>query len=187
LKKGDSQKKRRAWGCGLSVLGLFVLVAGCHGREDKEKDAPPTPGELANRGRAEIVEECGKQSYALVTKGLIVSETGLHEDVFVLRDRVTLGGIGYSLAEALRLESELRAEAKGGAHPAEQSECIARFADHLKALSDPLVEADERLKELDASAFTNAAKEAEKQAERKLRGPEKPQEDEAQRQERNDY
>jgi hypothetical protein len=45
-------------------------------------------------GRAEIVEECGKQSYELAKKGLIVSEIGLHEDVFVLRDRVTFGGIG---------------------------------------------------------------------------------------------
>ncbi len=187
MKRGDSQKKRRAIGHGLSVIGLLVLAAGCHGHDAREKDAPPKPDEIATRGRAEIVEECGKQSYDLVSKGLIVSETGLHEDVFVLRDRVTFGGIGYSLAEGLRLESELRAEAKGGAHPAEQSECIARFANHLEGLSDPLVEADERLKELDASAFTNAAKEAEKQAEKQLRGPEKPQEAEAQRQEPNDY
>jgi hypothetical protein len=187
VKRRDSKRKRRALSLWLSVIGLFVLVAGCHGRESRETDAPPKPGELANRGRAEIVEECGKQSYDLVSKGLIVSETGLHEDVFVLRDRVTFGGIGYSLGEALRLESELRAEAKGGAHPAEQAGCIAKFADHLEGLSDPLVEGDQRLKELDASAFTNATKEAEKQAEKKLRGPEKPEENEAQHPELNDY
>jgi hypothetical protein len=187
VKRRDSERKRRALGCGLSVIGLFVVVAGCHGRESREKDTPLKPGELANRGRAEIVEECGKQSYDLVSKGLIVSETGLHEDVFVLRDRVTFGGISYSLSEALQLESELRVEAKGGAHPAEQSECIAKFAEHLEGLTDPLVEADQRQKELDASAFTNATKEAEKQAERKLRGPEKPEENEAQHPEPNDY
>jgi hypothetical protein len=144
VKRRNSKRKRRGLGCGLSVIGLFVLVAGCHGRESKENDAPLKPGELANRGRAEIVEECGKQSYDLVSKGLIVSETGLHEDVFVL-------------------------------------------ADHLEGLSDALVEADQRLKELDASAFTNATKEAEKQAEKKLRGPEKPEENEAQHPEPNDY
>ncbi len=91
--KEFQEKAESDWVCGLSVIGLFVLVAGCHGRESKETDAPLKPGELANRGRAEIVEECGKQSYDLVSKGLIVSETGLHEDVFVLRDRVTLGGL----------------------------------------------------------------------------------------------
>ena len=45
-------------------------------------------------------------------KGLIVSETGMHEDVFTLRDRVSYGAIGYGLNEALRLESLLRGEAK---------------------------------------------------------------------------
>jgi hypothetical protein len=130
--------------------------------------------ELADMGRAEIVEECGKQSYELVKKGLIVSETGLHEDVFMLRDRVTFGGIGYSLDEALRLESELQSEAAGGRHPADQAACIAKFASYLESLSDPLVEADARLKELDASAFTDASKEAERQAEKKLLESDKP-------------
>jgi len=40
-------------------------------------------------------------------------------------------------------------------------------------LSDPLVEADERLKELDVSAFNDAAKEAQEQADKKLREAEK--------------
>jgi DNA-binding protein YbaB len=43
------------------------------------------------------------------------------------------------------------------------------FAEHLETLSDPLVEADERLRELDASAFNDAAKEAQEQADKKLR------------------
>ncbi|MEI9980373.1 MAG: hypothetical protein WDN23_15485 [Edaphobacter sp.] len=172
---------------GLFVMGLLVSGAGCHGRRDRAKEAAPTQTELADRGRAEIVEGCGKQSYDLMSKGLIVSETGLHEDVFVLRDRMTLGGIGYSLDEALRLESQLNAEAKGGAHPAEQSECIAKFAAHLETLSSPLVEGDQRLKELDASAFVDSAKEAEKQAEKKLRGPEKPQDEGVEPPEKIDY
>jgi hypothetical protein len=130
---------------------------------------PPKPGELAEKGKAEIVAECEKQSYETARKGLIVSETGLHEDVFVLRDRVSYAGVGYGLDEAQRLEDLLRAEAKVAGHPAAQADCIEAFAEHLETLSDPLVEADERLKELDASAFSDARKEAEEQADKKVR------------------
>ena len=45
--------------------------------------------------------------------------------------------------------------------PPEQAACIQEFAEHLESVSDPLVEQDERLKELDASAFKNSTKEAE--------------------------
>jgi hypothetical protein len=102
-----------------------------------------------------------------------VSETGLHEDVFVLRDRVSYQGIGYGLDEAQRLEELLRAEARAGGHPATQANCIEDFAEHLEALSDPLVEADERQKDLDVSAFEAASKEAEAQAEKRLRDAER--------------
>jgi hypothetical protein len=102
-----------------------------------------------------------------------VSETGLHEDVFVLRDRVSYQGVGYELDEAQRLEGLLRAEAKVGGHPAQQADCIEEFAEHLETLSDPLVEADERQKELDASAFEDSSKEAQAQAEKKLREADK--------------
>jgi hypothetical protein len=187
LKSWDCKRTRRALGHGLSVVALLALVAGCRERGDRAKELPATTAELADRGRVEIVEECGKQSYDLVSKGLIVSETGLHEDVFVLRDRVTFGGIGYSLDQALRLESELRTEAKRGVYAADQAACIARFAEHLEGLSDQLVQADERQKELDASAFTDSTKEAEKQAEKKLRGTEKPQDDETPPLDENDY
>jgi hypothetical protein len=129
----------------------------------------PKPGELAEKGKAAIVAECEKQSYDTARKGLIVSETGLHEDVFVLRDRVSYAGVGYGLDEAQRLEELLRAEAKGGGHPAGQAECIEAFAEHLETLSDPLIEADERLRALDASAFADAAKRAQEQADKKLR------------------
>ena len=63
----------------------------------------------------------------------------------------------------------MRAESRVAGHPADQANCIEAFAEHLETLSDPLVEADERRKELDASAFTDAAKEAQEQADKKLR------------------
>jgi single-stranded DNA-specific DHH superfamily exonuclease len=168
----------------LSVLGGLLLVGGCHGGQ-KSGDATllerisrarqrhswvaPKPGELAEKGKAAIVTECEKQSYETASKGLIVSEIGLHEDVFVLRDRVSYAGVGYGLDEAQRLEALLRAEARVAGRPAEQANCIEAFAEHLETLSDPLVEADQRLKELDASAFSDATKEAEEQADKKLR------------------
>jgi hypothetical protein len=160
-------------------MGLLILVAGCHGgdatllerisRVGHSKIAAPKPGELAEKGKAAIVTECEKQSYETASKGLIVSEIGLHEDVFVLRDRISYAGVGYGLDEAQRLEELLRAEARIAGHPAEQANCIEAFAEHLETLSDPLVEADERLKELDASAFSDATKEAQEQADKKLR------------------
>ncbi len=169
-------------------MGTLVLVAGCHGgRQDGDstlmerisraghsRTEAPKPGELAEKGRASIADECAKQSYVNASKGLIVSETGLHEDVFALRDRVSYGEMAFPLDEALRLESLLRAEAKGHGHPAEQAQCIERFAERLESLTDPIVEADERLKELDISAFEDSAKKAQEQAERQLREADKP-------------
>jgi hypothetical protein len=172
---------------GVWVMGTVVLIAGCHSRQQggdptllerisragHSKVLAPKPGELAETGRAAITEECAKQSYETANKGLIVSETGLHEDVFTLRDRVSLGAIGYGLDEALRLEAVLQAEAKVEGHSTGQADCIQEFAEHLESVSDPLVEADERLKELDASAFRDSAKEAQDQAERQLHATEK--------------
>ncbi len=159
---------------------LTLTAVGCRGRSSSFLERfrhtsveAPKPGELAERGRAEIAEECGKQSYETAKKGLIVSEVGLHEDVFMLRDLISYGAIGYSLDEALRLESLLHDEAGDGRHSAEQAACIQKFAEHLESLSDPLVEGDERLKELDASAFQDSAKEAERQTAEKLREAEK--------------
>jgi hypothetical protein len=171
----------------LSVMGLMVGLVGCHGRHPggdesflsrigrigRSTNVAPIPGELAEQGRAAITEQCGKQSYENVKKGLLVSEIGLHEDVFVLRDRVTYTGIGYGLDEALRLESLLEAEVKAGGRPADQTSCIESFATHLEMLSDPLVEADARRKELDASAFSDSEQKADQQAEKTLRQAEK--------------
>jgi hypothetical protein len=171
----------------LSGLGILVLIAGCHGRQQSRDTTllgrisrgghstvqAPKPGDLAEKGRAEITDECAKQSYKTARKGLIVSETALHEDVFTLRDRVSYGAVGYRLDDALRLEALLRVEAKSERHPAEQANCIEEFAEHLESVSDPLVEGDERLKELDASAFEDSAKEAQQLTERQLRAAEK--------------
>jgi hypothetical protein len=182
-------ERNRGWGKGVvrrwvSVMGVLILLTGCHSRKQsgdptllerissrvgRYNVAAPKPGELAERGRSEITLECEKQSYENAKKGLIVSETGLHEDVFTLRDRVSFGAIGYGLDEAMRLEALLRTEAKAAGHPAEQAECIQEFAEHLESVSDPLVEADERLKELDASAFEDSTKAAHEQAERQVR------------------
>lgn len=178
----SKRDQRWAAGRGLSILGVLLLVGGCHaGRQSGETTllqrisraghsrVAPKPGELAEKGNAAIVAECEKQSYETARKGLIVSEIGLHEDVFVLRDRVSYAGVGYGLDEAQRLEELLHSEAKDGGHPAAQANCIEAFAEHLETLSDPLVEADQRLKELDASAFSDATREAEEQADKKLR------------------
>jgi hypothetical protein len=167
-------------------MAMLILVAGCHTRQQSgdttllqrisrvghAKVQPPAPGELAERGRAEIAEQCAKQSYENARKGLIVSETGLHEDVFALRDLVSYGAIGYGLDEALRLESMLGLEANGPGQSADQGSCIREFVEHLETLTDPLVEADERQKELNVSAFEDSAKAAQEQADKKLRGPE---------------
>jgi hypothetical protein len=181
----------RDWICRAATSGwlticLVLLISGCHPREKSDrtllarlsrvghlKGEQPKPGVLAERGRGDITDECAKQSYETASKGLIVSEIGLHEDVFMLRDRVTYGAIGYNLDETLRLVSMLRAEAGVQTYPAEQRSCIEHFAEHLESLSDPLVEADERLKELDTSAFKDSSKEAEKQAEDRLRDSDK--------------
>src|SRR6201987_5344924 len=114
----------------LSILGVLLLVSGCHPGQPSllqrisragHSRVAPKPGELAEKGKAAIVAECEKQSYETARKGLIVSEIGLHEDVFVLRDRVSYAGVGYGLDEAQRLEELLRAAAKDGGHPAEQA------------------------------------------------------------------
>jgi len=169
------------------MMGTLLLAGGCHARQSGEttlleriahaarsKTEASQPGELAEKGRAAITDECAKQSYKTASKGLIVSETGLHEDVFALRDRVSYRQEAFRLGEALRLESLLHAEANGLGHPTEQAECVEEFAEHLEALTDPLVEADERQKELDVSAFKDSAKEAQEQADKRLSESEKP-------------
>jgi hypothetical protein len=191
LNQGKRDRIRNVMSRGLFVAVMLVLITGCHtGRRNAEsllerisghsKTETPKPGELAEIGRASIADECAKQSYGIAKKGLIVSETGLHEDVFALRDRVSYGEIAYNLDEALRLESLLRVAANVNGHPPEQTNCIEEFAAHFETLTDPMVEADERLKELDISAFEDSSKRAQEQAERQMRETEKPAEQPAQ-------
>lgn len=186
------KERERCWAPGVvgrgMLVGILCLGTGCHSpqrnsdatllerisRATHPKVEAPRPGTLAEKGRAAITDECAKQSYETASKGLIVSETGLHEDVFALRDRVSYGESAYGIDEALRLESLLRTEANGLGHPAEQERCIQAFAEHLEALTDPMVEADERLKELDVSAFNDSAKKAQEEAAKQIRAAEKP-------------
>jgi hypothetical protein len=168
------------------MMGSLLLVAGCHARQSGDisilerierathSKAEARPGELAAKGLAAITEECAKQSYKTASKGLIVSETGLHEDVFALRDRVSYGEEAFRLDEALQLESLLHAAADGLGHPTEQAGCVQKFAEHLETLTDPMVEADERQKELDLSAFKDSAKEVQEQADKRLSDSERP-------------
>ena len=62
---------------------------------------------------AAIAAACAKEPYANASNGLIVAETGLHEDVFDLRDRVSYQAVPFGLGEAQRLERAF-AEGRGG-------------------------------------------------------------------------
>lgn len=163
------------------MMGTVFLVGGCHARSgdsalleriarDGRTKTELQPGALAEKGRAEITDECAKQSYKTASKGLIVSETALHEDVFAMRDGVSYGEDAYGLDETLRLESLLHAEVTHLGHPTEQAKCIQEFADHLESLTDPIIVADERQRELDITAFKDATKEAQEQVDKTLVG-----------------
>jgi hypothetical protein len=160
------------------MMGALFLVGGCHARNGDatlleritrigRTTTELQPGVLAEKGRAEITDECAKQSYETARKGMIVSETALDEDVFAMRDRVSYGEDAFGLDEALRLESLLHAEA-GLGHPTKQAQCIREFADHLESLTEPIVEAEERQRELDITAFKDSAKEAQELADKRL-------------------
>ena len=166
----------------LLVTGLSLLVlSGCHGRTRVEerslyarlshlgrRNSGSRTDELAKRGAAAVVTQCGEASYSNVRKGLIVGETGLHEDVFEMRDRVSLKAVSYGMDETLEMEEMLRAETRVGGQPPDQVDCMERFAEHLESLTDPLLEADRLQKEVDLSAFTRAAKEAEDEKRREV-------------------
>jgi hypothetical protein len=168
-------------GCGALTIGCLLLF-GCNAGESVRKSklydrivrdggfrsaSPPAPGRLAAVGRDAITSECRHESFANARKGLIVGETGLHEDVFALRDRATFAANAYGMDEALRLEALLHEEAKTAGHSAEQAKCIDAFAEHLESLTDALAQADKLQKELDLSAFNKSQKQAEEQQERR--------------------
>lgn len=159
-----------------SVVGILLLMAGCHsdGRSDSllehlSSTTPPKastlgPNHLAAEGSASITSACEKQSFDNARTGLIVSQTGLHEDVFAIRSR-TYSSVAFSLDAALKLEDVLRNELKANTQPA-QRECVQEFEGYLETLTDPLVEQDKLSKELDASAVKDSSKEAQEELRR---------------------
>jgi hypothetical protein len=160
---------------GVLAVGLMLMLAGCHAKgrpnEGSARDArfnatSPGPGRKAELGRDSITTECEHESYANASKGLIVKDTGLHEDVFSLRDRASLAANAYNLNETLDLEALLRAEAKAAGHSAAQAACIDEFAEHFATLTDALVQADKVQRELDLSAFNEATRQADDQLEK---------------------
>ena len=160
---------------------LLLVLSGCHGRARMEQSSlyarlshlghrrsGSRTSELAKKGAAAVVTQCGEASYANVRKGLIAGETDLHEDIFEMRDRVSFNTVPYGINATLEMEEMLRAESRAGAQPADQVDCIERFAEHLESLTDPLLEADRLQKEIDLSAFSKAAKETQDEKRREL-------------------
>jgi hypothetical protein len=121
---------------------------------------------IAAEGSAAIVTECATQSFENASKGLIVSETGLHEDVFALRDRASYAVTAFGLDDALRLEALLESDAKAGGQPIAQRSCIEEFEKHLETLTGPMVEQDRLEKQIDTSAFNDSTKQAQEQTKR---------------------
>lgn len=153
------------------LLCLLIIVAGCHSKTGSGTTAASrvrsdNPAKLAADGEATIVAICAKESFATARKGLIVAETGLREDVFLLRDRGSYEPVPYGLDEAQRLEVLLRATAGAADHTEEQAECIRQFAEHLESLTEPLAEAARREREIDTSAFSQSDKQVQDDLER---------------------
>jgi hypothetical protein len=159
-----------------SIAGI-LLMAGCHSGERSSslpegltsaaqtKASNLGPNHLAAEGLATITAACEKQSFENARKGLIVSQTGLHEDVFAMRSR-TYSSVAFSLDDALKLEDVMRTELKENKQPREQRECAQQFEGYLETLTDPLLEQDKLAKELDASAFKDSSKEAQEEVRR---------------------
>lgn len=160
------------------MLTLTLGTAGCRARNTKSRPtvaasagAVNTPAASANKlaeAGVSIVTACATEPFANASKGLIVAQTGLNEDVFDLRDRSTYRAVPFALNEALRLQDLLLKEIAAPGHTsysAPQIACIQQFVAQFKSLTDPLVEADTEQKQLDISAFDKASKEAEQETE----------------------
>ena len=171
LSEREAKRESTRLGRGALWLGLFVMLAGCHAKGKSSGSnafdglarrglAVSSPGKLAAVGKDAITRGCEHESYANASEGLIASESGLHEDVFALRDRDSLAVSAYSLKDALRLEDLLRAAAKAS-QSSTQAQCIGEFAQHFDTLTDTLLQADKVQRELDLSAFENSTKDAE--------------------------
>jgi hypothetical protein len=156
---------------GIVLLGLLGTVTGCHSKTERRtmepsSVSPASPAKLAEDGKSSIVAICEKESFATAQKGLIVAETGLREDVFLLRDRGSYKPVPYGLDEAQRLVVLLRADAEAAGHSGEQAACIRQFAEHLESLTEPLADAARRDREIDTSAFSQSDKQVQDDLER---------------------
>jgi hypothetical protein len=163
---------------GVLLAGMPILIAGCHsGRQSgvvlaglASMTQPNTtslgPNHLAAEGSATITATCARQSFENARNGLIVSQTGLHEDVFGLRSGSSYASIEFGLDDALRLEDVLRKGLKENQQPTEQGECVRQFEGYLETLTDPMVEQDKLAKELDATAFKDSTREAQEELRR---------------------
>jgi hypothetical protein len=171
---------KKAWR-GALMTGSLLWMVGCHARDTiqesrlyariMQKNHGTAPGAMAAKARDTIAIECRHGSWANVSKGLIVTEPGTHEDVFSLRDRITLQPNAYPLDEAWRLVVLLRAEARTEGHTTEQAGCIQEFAEHLQTLTEQRAEIEAEQKDLDVSALNEAKKQAEGQQETVLPDP----------------
>jgi hypothetical protein len=170
--------RRAAVGWGLLLAGVLMLIEGCHSGHQSDvlpkslsslaeaKTATLDPHHLAAEGAAAITARCGKQSFENARDGLIVSQTGLHEDIFGMRSRMSYASIVFSLDDALLLEDVLRKELKASQQPAEERECVQQFVGYLETLTDPMVEQDKLAKDLDAAAFKDSTREAQEETKR---------------------
>lgn len=151
---------------GLLTTGMSMAVLGCHGAKQETSIAGVEgAAALADSGAAAIAAVCSRQGYATAKVGLIAGETGLREDVFEMRDPVSYSIVPYRLGATVRLEGLLRQGAEAAGRPSEQKDCMMAFAEHLKGLSDPLVEAAKNQKQVDGLAFKDAEKEAQQEIE----------------------
>jgi hypothetical protein len=157
------------------VLALLLVSTGCKRTHslyeeitngNRANAAMQIPGRLAQEADLDITMACAHQTFANARTGLIAHVTGMHEDVFELRDRMTLATIAFGLQEAQRLESLLRAEAKAPGREAGQAGCVQQFAEYFETLTDPMVESNEIQKQLDASAFNDSSKHAQEELEK---------------------
>jgi len=156
---------------GIVLLSLLVTANGCRSKITRHtieasRASGTNPAKLTEDGRAAIVAICAKESFAAARSGLIVAETGLREDVFLLRDRGSYRSVPYGLDEAQRLEALLRAETSVAGHTEKQVSCIRQFAEHLESLTEPLAEAARREREIDSSSLSQSDKQVQDELER---------------------
>jgi hypothetical protein len=161
---------------GVCIAAILTLLAGCrsgHRSDDLRGHLSSMtqtntlgPNHLAAEGMATILAACEKQSFENARDGLVVSQTGLHEDVFALRSRTSYASFAFSLDDALKLEDVLRKRLKENQLAGDQQQCVQQFEGYLETLTDPIVEQDKLAKDLDASAFKDSTKEAQEELKR---------------------